>query len=222
MNYFEKYKAVNTPYGTTLPSHVNNYSKKSARRTFLQSPTLSQIQINESEEEVNSVVSVYGKDFFDRTFLFEPDSEHAKLGNYAHHRGYTYLFLKSNDNDIYPNMYAKLCNEDFKVPIETRKILVPTTRGTTYKTEYVYKNVPIVIDVKGYSIADNAVLPLTEGRVIIYMQYQPIYVEKITLNYEFEIFNDKYKISDIQLDKVINGEGYIVLSAQKVSEVNVD
>lgn len=222
MDYFERYKTVNTPYGETQASHTINYAKESARRSFYNSPTLSRIKVNNSIKEVASLVSIYQKEFFDRTFLFEPDSEHAVVGNYYHHRGYTYLAMRSKDDDIYPDMYAKLCNEDFKVPIETKKIPVQGTRGTTYKTEVVTENVPIVVDVKGYSIADNAVLPLTEGRVVMYMQYKPLYVEKIQLNYEFEMFNDAYKISDIQLDKVVNGEGYIVLSAQKVSEVNAN
>lgn len=38
-----------------------------------------------------------------------------------------------------------------------------------------------MVDVKGYSIADNAILPLTEGRVIIYMKYSKEYLEKLNL-----------------------------------------
>ncbi|PXA11768.1 hypothetical protein DD899_13540, partial [Staphylococcus pseudintermedius] len=88
----------------------------------------------------------------------------------------------------------------------------------TYKYEYEYESIPIVVDVKGYSISDNAILPLTEGRVIIYMRYESRYLNHVTLNYEFELFNDTYKITDIQLDKVVGDEGYIALSAQKAVE----
>lgn len=221
MNYFDRYKAINTPYGSQHSDHVIGYSKESAKRIFFQSPTLENIDVNEVKN-IPSVVSIYQKDFFDRTFLLEPDSEHAKIGNYFKYKNYTYLIMKSNDNEIYPNLYGKLCNEDFLVPIETKKIQVQGHRGSTFKYEYVTEKVPIVVDVKGYSIADNAILPLTEGRVVMYMQYKPLYVEKIKLNYEFELFNDSYKITDIQLDKVIDEAGYIVLSAQKVVETGVN
>ena len=219
MNYFERYKAINTPYGNQHSDHVINYSKESAKRIFLQSPTLTNVEVNNTPN-VPSIVSIYQKDFFDRTFLLEPDSQYAVVGNYFKYKNYTYLIMKSNDNEIYPNLYGKLCNEDFLVPIETKKIKVQGTRGDTYKFEHVTEKVPIVVDVKGYSIADNAILPLTEGRVVIYMQFKPLYVDKVKLNYEFELFNDAYKITDIQLDKVINDTGYIVLSAQKVVESN--
>ena len=129
--------------------------------------------------------------------------------------------MKSNDDDIYPNLHAKLCNEDFKLPLNITKKKVSTGRGGyTYVDQLETKDIPIVVDVKGYSIADNAILPLTEGRVIIYMKYSKEYLEKIKLNYEFELFNDSYKITDIQTDNIINHQGYIVLSAQKVVETN--
>lgn len=220
MNYFERYKAINTPYGTSHSNHVISYSKESAKRIFYQSPTLTNISVNDTPN-ISSIVSLYQKDFFDRTFLFEPDSEHANVGNYLKYKSYTYLVMKTNDDDIYPIVYGKLCNEDFLVPIETKKEKVVGARGVvTYKDVHVTEKVPIVVDVKGYSIADNAILPLTEGRVVIYMQYKPLYVDKVKLNYEFELFNDSYKITDVQLDKVIDEVGYIVLSAQKVVEAN--
>ncbi|EHT3675936.1 hypothetical protein ACJVV8_04510 [Staphylococcus pseudintermedius] len=217
MDYFERYKKVNTSYGITLSQHVIEASRQSAARSFYSSPTLTDIKVN--GEKAKSVVSIYQKDFFDRTFLFPPDSEHAKIGNYIEHRNYTYLVMRSNDNDIYPNLYGKLCNEDFKLPTEKKKVKVKGHNGAfTYKYEYEYESIPIVVDVKGYSISDNAILPLTEGRVIIYMRYESRYLNHVTLNYEFELFNDTYKITDIQLDKVVGDEGYIALSAQKAVE----
>lgn len=217
MNYFERYKKVNTSYGLTIADHTIEASKQSALRSFLSSPTLSDVRVN--DEDAKSVVSIYQKDFFDRIFLFEPDSQHAKTGNYVDYKTRTYLLLKSNDNEIYPNMYGKLCNEDFKLPIGKTRVKIKTQRGGfTYKEEYQYKNIPVVVDVKGYSIADNAILPLTEGRVIIYLQYKPEYLKYLVLNYEFELFNDLYKVTDVQLDRVIGDEGYIVLSAQKAVE----
>lgn len=217
MNYFDKYKAVNMPYGNTLAEHTITASKDSAYRSFISSPTLKQVEINGTTQ--NSIVSIYQRDYFDRTFLLEPDTKYADLGNYIKYKNYTYLIMKSNDDDIYPTLYGKLCNEDFKIPIKTVKKKIVDHRGNvSYNNEIEYENVPIVADVKGYSISDNAVLPLTEGRVIIYIQYKQIYVDKIQLNYEFELFNDAYKISDIQLEKIVNEKGYITLSAQKVSE----
>lgn len=217
MDYFERYKKVNTSYGLSIADHTIEASKQSALRSFLSSPTLSDVQVN--DEYTKSVVSIYQKDYFDRTFLFEPDSEYAIVGNYVKYKGLTYLLLKSNDNEIYPNMYGKICNEDFKLPLNKTRVKVKTPRGSfTYKDEYTYKDVPVVVDVKGYSIADNAILPLTEGRVIIYLQYKPSYLDSLTLNYEFELFNDLYKVTDIQLDRVVGNEGYIVLSAQKAVE----
>lgn len=217
MNYFEKYKAVNTPYGNTLADHTITASKESALRSFVSSPTLKQVEINDVEQ--NSIVSIYQRDYFDRTFLLEPNSQYADLGNYIKFNNYTYLVMKSNDDDIYPTLYGKLCNEDFKVPIKKIKKKIVDHRGNAkYIDEIEYITVPIVADVKGYSISDNAVLPLTEGRVIIYLQYKQEYVDKIQLNYEFELFNDAYKISDIQLENIVNNKGYITLSAQKVSE----
>lgn len=73
MDYFERYKNINMPYGTDLSSHVINASKDSALRTFLSSPTLSDIYVDSIPTQ--SVVSNYSGDFFERTFLFEPDSE---------------------------------------------------------------------------------------------------------------------------------------------------
>lgn len=220
MNYFERYKVANMPYGNDLSSHIINASKESALRSFLSSPTLSEVKVNGFKTK--SIVSVYSGDFFDRTFLFEPDSEHAKIGNYIKFKNYTYLTMKSNDNEIYPNLNGKLCNEDFKLPVGVTKKKVQTGRGYTYVDEYETIDIPIVVDVKGYSVADNAVFPLTEGRVIIYMRYTESYLKYVALNYEFELFKDAYKITDIQTDRVVNDEGYIVLSAQKVVETNGD
>ena len=49
------------PYGTDLSSHVINASKDSALRTFLSSPTLSDIYVDSIPTQ--SVVSNYSGDF---------------------------------------------------------------------------------------------------------------------------------------------------------------
>lgn len=216
MNYFERYQAANMPYGDNISDHIINASKRSALRSFLSSTTLSNVQVNDGDF-VKSLVSVYSGDFFDRTFLFEPESKHAKVGNYIKFKDYTYLTMKSNDNEIYPNLKGKLCNEDFKLPIGIVKRKVSTPRGGyTYVNEEETINIPIVVDVKGYSVSDNAVLPLPVGRVNMYLGYSPKYMEHLSINYEFELFQNTYKITDIQTDNIINEVGYLAVSAQKV------
>lgn len=214
MDYFDKYKKVLSSQGSNLGEFVINNSKSSAHQSFINSPTVKDVIVDEVPDR--AIVSISSKDFFDRQFLFPPDYDKAKLGSYIKFKDYTYLIMRTNDDDVYPNFHGKFCNEDFLIAMKTERVKVSTGNGYTYKNVTETESVPIVVDSKGYSIADNAVLPLPEGRVVMYMQYKPIYLEKIKINYEFELFKTKYKISDIQLDNVYKDSGYLTLSAQRV------
>lgn len=214
MDYFDKYKKILSSQGSNLGEFVINNSKSSAHQSFINSPTVKDVIVDEVPDR--AIVSISSKDFFDRQFLFPPDYDKAKLGSYIKFKDYTYLIMRTNDDDVYPNFHGKFCNEDFLIAMKTERVKVSTGNGYTYKNVTETESVPIVVDSKGYSIADNAVLPLPEGRVVMYMQYKPIYLEKIKINYEFELFKTKYKISDIQLDNVYKDFGYLTLSAQRV------
>lgn len=214
MDYFDKYKKILSSQGSNLGEFVINNSKSSAHQSFINSPTVKDVIVDEVPDR--AIVSISSKDFFDRQFLFPPDYDKAKLGSYIKFKDYTYLIMRTNDDDVYPNFHGKFCNEDFLIAMKTERVKVSTGNGYTYKNVTETESVPIVVDSKGYSIADNAVLPLPEGRVAMYMQYKPIYLEKIKINYEFELFKTKYKISDIQLDNVYKDSGYLTLSAQRV------
>lgn len=214
MDYFDKYKKILSSQGSNLGEFVINNSKSSAHQSFINSPTVKDVIVDEVPDR--AIVSISSKDFFDRQFLFPPDYDKAKLGSYIKFKDYTYLIMRTNDDDVYPNFHGKFCNEDFLIAMKTERVKVSTGNGYTYKNVTETESVPIVVDSKGYSIADNAVLPLPEGRVVMYMQYKPIYLEKIKINYEFELFKTKYKISDIQLDNVYKDSGYLTLSAQRV------
>lgn len=214
MDYLDKYKKTLTSQGATSGEYVINNSKLSAKRSFYNSPTLRDVIVDNKEDK--AIVSISSKDYFDRQFLFPPDYDGASVGSYIKYKDYTYLIMRANDDDIYPNFIGKFCNEDFSVPMGIERVKVTTPNGYRYKEVVQTEDVPIVVDSKGYAISDNAVLPLPEGRVVIYMKHKPIYLEKIKLNYEFELFNTKYQISDIRLDNVYADEGYIILSAQRV------
>lgn len=214
MNYFDKYKKILTSQGSNLGEFVINNSKASAHQSFINSPTVKEVIVDNIKDR--AIVSISSKDYFDRQFLFPPDYSKAKVGSYIQFKEYIYLIMRHNDDDVYPNFHGKFCNEDFLVPLKTERVKVTTNNGYTYKDVVTTEKVPIVVDSKGYSIADNAVLPLPEGRVVMYMQYKPLYLEKIKINYEFELFKTKYKISDIQLDNVFKDSGYLTLSAQRV------
>lgn len=73
---------------------------------------------------------------------------------------------------------------------------------------------PCIVETSSGSANTDAQLVIPRNSIFITIKYQPS--ETIAINYQFTMYNNKYKIVDIDYTKVINEKGIIKILAERV------
>jgi hypothetical protein len=121
------------------------------------------------------------------------------------------------DNKIYRKAEIQLCNSTYPIKANKIKSIIgyydngKPEWGEMYETDRLE---PCIVESRNYLTNTNTQLALQNNGLSITMRYQPSDTFKV--NYEFNMYNENYKIIDVDYTKVINNEGIIQLLAERV------
>lgn len=227
MSYLDKYKRrmqansgvskdeIGNGEAPLLKNAQINRAIASQRRAFYDSPTLKYITYD-STPNTPVIQSDKYKDIAIQTFLFEPKFP-VKIGTLLFDGKYTYLATIQNGEEIYPEVTAMLCNDDFDVPMGFTEHITYNRFGDPIITEIPYtEKVPASVQDKDYSTASNAIIPLPAGRINIEIPFKEKYLEHFKVNYVFDHSAGSYQVTDIREERVTPTEKYIKISAQRI------
>lgn len=226
---FSAFRARMNSYGANEKEEYMNSTKIIAREKILNSPTRSDVELLQLEEQLDKTYKLTASEvkpsivsdketFYKRTILFLPD-EGIQLGSYLKYDNKYYLTTNISDIDGYPQAFVEYCNQTIKIKGEETKVLVgkDSLGRPQYKTVKVEFNLPCVATSKIYSVLDNSQMPLPEGAILIYLPYH----EKINVpvNYEFQIQDTTYQVTTVNKVNVLSDElgnkyGYIEIRGQ--------
>ena len=220
MSKYEVFRNRMKADGNTYTESLINRTKRVETRRFLGSPTLSYVDIEELGKDVPTIISEDDR-VLKKRFLFLPDTE-IKVGMIVHQRdkGNKYLALQRSDDDIYPQLFAELCNHDFEIRKTERILTGHTPQGRPIYEDFVTTEmVPSVLYTNVYSTLSNVEISLPSGALIVRIPYKDEYAELIQKNDEYEMNTGKYIVTEVDLGYVVYGkEGFLEVTLQRKVE----
>lgn len=121
------------------------------------------------------------------------------------------------DNDVYLKAPLRLCNSTYPIKANKTRLL----RGHNSLNKPIYEEVyevdtttPCIVQMGTDSTNTDAQLVIPRNMMYLTLQYQQS--DTLDYNYEFEMYNNKYKIIDMDYTKVINEKGIIKIIAERV------
>lgn len=166
----------------------------------------------------------------DKKLIFKPDVKVNK-GSVVTIGDLYYLinnFLGDGVYEIYPTATLKQCNSFFPAVTDKTKVLMRDEHGNVIRDKFgdpVYQwiggeefLVPCIVESSIKDREKNSQLNLPDGRIVITMKYQPI--SNVKDNAEFMMYDNTYKIVNVDKTKVINEVGLMTITADIIpSEV---
>lgn len=220
MSKYEVFRNRMKADGNTYTESLINRTKRVETRRFLGSPTLSYVDIEELGKDVPTIISEDER-FLKKRFLFLPDTE-IQVGMiiYQRDKGNKYLALQRSDDDIYPQLFAELCNHDFEIRKTERILTGHTPQGRPIYEDFVTTEmVPSVLYTNVYSTLSNVEISLPSGALIVRIPYKEEYTELIQKNDEYEMNTGKYIVTEVDLGYVVYGkEGFLEVTLQRKVE----
>lgn len=212
MSYLDSYVKRVESMGESVKESQINRSKISLDKSFKTSPSFYVVEVN--DEETESIV--LRTRHYDQKKIYFKSGYSIQVGSVVKHEGNEYLILEKDRDRVYNFGMMTLCNAHFKLKTGVEEIF----RGTkpsgepVYEKIVSYKEVPCIVDSKYYSTSENASLPLPEGKLSILIQYQE--ADNLVVNHRFSLYEKDYVISDLGYVHVIDGVGYMEISAERV------
>lgn len=217
MTEYQSYRDRVMASGQTRSESVTNRTKKVQLSRFNSSETLSQVTLNDDETIVDAIISrVKTEGKYDRNkFLFKPDTP-VFLGDVVHFNGDAYLAIEWVNDPIYPELTGKRCNTVFPLRTGSTRTRIGTDAfgKPIYQIQEEVKELPAIVDKKGYNIIDNSAISLPDGFINVFIHYDVNF--QILLNYEFKIDDVPYKVTDVSKENVYNNKGFLEIRAEKV------
>lgn len=214
---FKSYRNRVYADGKTVKESIDTSTKRQMVNYILDSPSLSYVFIDMEETlPIPSIVSDI-RTFYERRFLFLPELT-VNVGDYITNEKYTYLATNKVDNDIFPQLFGELCNTEYPISTEERKIKVDTDSfgRPIYKTEKVVIKKPCVMTDKIYSQANNSPIPLPDGAIICKLPYSTEENHIPEINSIVDLYQNQYQVSTVSMEYVINEIGYIEVQLQRI------
>lgn len=186
------------------------------------------IKINKSNSNYESIINdanEWQKDV-DLIWLIKKPLYTPNFGDFIEYQGYFYLNVyMPEERETYWSSKARLCNSTYPIKASKTKVLKRDVQGnpvldkfgdpvytyTAGQTTYL----PCIAESSFISTDENKQLPLPQGQLRVTLQYQN--VEDIQVNKTFTMYNNTYKIRNVDYTKVINDKGIMILSVEQVT-----
>jgi hypothetical protein len=161
---------------------------------------------NEWQKEVDVIWLV-------KKTIFQPN-----VGDFIEFEGNKYLNVYiSEERETYWSSKARLCNSTYPIKLNKTTVLKGHNQLGKPIKEEVYeidRLEPCIVETGNYTSDTDKQLVIPRNTMYITMKYQPS--DTLVVNYEFTMYNNKYKIVDIDYTKVINDKGIIKIIAERV------
>lgn len=170
------------------------------------------------------ITSKYNNKIGELKYIFARHNEinRGSLINYDNE--YWLVTTIPNNNGVFKKGEIQLCNSTFPIQTDKTSILLTDEQGNPILNIYGDEqfiisggepiNIPCIVETS-YSTKDNNIqLPLPDNSIKVIIQYNNS--PKLKLNYEFEMYGEKYTIVHIDRSKVINGIGLLIITAKVV------
>lgn len=214
---FNTYKKRVQATGSTVKESMIYSTKHQMVNFIMDSPSLEHVFIDMQETlPIPSIVTDI-RTYRERKFLFLPDMN-VNVGDYITHQGMTYLAIDKVFNELYPQLTGEVCNIDFPISTEERKIKIGTDAvgRPIYKTESITISKPCVMTDKIYSQANNSPIPLPDGAIIVKLPYSKEVNHIPKVNSVVTLEDYQYKITMLSKEFVIDEIGYIEVQLQRI------
>jgi hypothetical protein len=197
-------------------SSLNEYTKKAFVKMFIGNPNYRVLNINGTQYET---LYSQGKNSNEKSLLFTPNTN-VDIGSVVNLNSHHYLimdFQGEGINEIYPSATLKLCNATY--PIKLNKISVLKGHNQLgkpiYEETYQFdRTEPCIVETGSITTDTDKQLVIPNNSILITIKYQQS--DTLKENYEFTMYNDKYKIVNIDHTKVINEKGIVKILAERV------
>jgi hypothetical protein len=216
MSYLNLFRERILSSGNKSTDGIVNASKQTIKNNFSNSLFSEIVLINGIEHD--GIITQKEKSD-DKKLLLKPDVQ-VNIGSVVEVNIDSYLvmdFLGEGINEIYPSATLKLCNSTYPIKSNKTKVL----KGHDTFNRPVYENIysvdrlePCIVESGNFTTDTESQLVIPKNTMFITLKYQQS--DTIAYNYEFEMYNNKYKIKDIDYTKVINEKGIIKLIAERV------
>jgi hypothetical protein len=212
MSYFDAYRNRLLSQGSSGKKAVENATINLVIKNFSASFGYKIVKVDQVDTDV---IYSNGKDHVDGELLFKPQYVPV-IGSIVEIDTAKYLIVDTKKHEIYPTAEIKLCNSNFPLPGEQVCTEHTNDFGETYE-ECVSSSpieLPCIVENFFYKDGTNEAINLAKGQINVTMSY--FENENIAINKEFIMYSTRYKITDIDYTKSLNGIGLIVLKAEKI------
>jgi hypothetical protein len=186
------------------------------------------IKINNSPTAIESIINdanEWQKDV-DLIWLISKSHYTPSFGDFIEYQSNFYLnVFPPEERATYWSSKARLCNSTYPIKLNKTKTLKVDAQGNPVLDKFgdpIYTHsegtttyLPCIVESSLFASDENKQLPLSEGQLRITLQYQS--VNNIKVNNTFTMYNNTYKIRNIDYTKVINNKGIVLLSVEQVT-----
>jgi hypothetical protein len=213
MSYLDKYRSRLNAYGISSQDSTMTDSKSILDDSIDSSPLKSTIQINGID--VNVLIT-QGKNANYKDVVFKSGADYV-TGEIAVMGGDNWLLTEIKPNLIHKTAVVQLCNSTLTIPGDTTK----TQTGTDSMGRPIYSettspstSLPCIAESKVYMSQDQEPINLPNGRLLVTIPFTNN--GKIKLNFEFDMYGNRYKVSHLDRSRVIGTVGILQLTADLV------
>lgn len=217
---FRAYKKRVTATGETPRESLEYSTKRQMANYILDSPSLKYTVIDMQETIPVPTIVTDIRTYKERKFLFLPDMN-VNVGDYITYQNMTYLATDKVFNDIYPQLQGELCNIEFPIHTEERRVKMGNDimGRPIYKVENITIVKPCVMTDKIYSQANNSPIPLPDGAIIVKLPYSSELNHTPQVNSIVTLGINQYKVSLVSNEFVVNGVGFIEVQLQRIPNI---
>ncbi|MBL4950988.1 hypothetical protein JK635_01880 [Neobacillus sp. YIM B02564] len=208
----------------TLSNSIITATKKTINNNFNDSLFVEKILINDIEYDV--LITQENKSE-DKKLLFKPETV-IDIGSVVKWKNSYFLvtdFIGNEINEIYPIATIKLCNNRLSIKTIDTKEIKKDLEGNPILNKfgdpiYITKegkliDIPCIVQNTITSGDENKQFPLPQGSLYITLQYQKN--EEIQINKTLRMYNNIYKIRNIDYTNVIDEKGIMILLVEQVT-----
>lgn len=211
MNYLNKYSKRLRMGGESSKDALLNRNKRRLEHEFSSSPSYYEVDINDK----NVGVIINKKTNYDEKLIHFKQDYDVQVGSIVKYKNDSYLIMEKDFDELYSFAIMKRCNQTVPFEISNEEVFVGygDNAEPIYKNKTTHRDLPCVVDSKYYSSNENSQLPLPEGKLSVYTTFVP--ESSIQTNEEFNLYEKRYIVADVDYTRVINGTGVMEIIVER-------
>ncbi|GLI82320.1 hypothetical protein ANABIO32_00060 [Rossellomorea marisflavi] len=179
------------------------------------------VRVNDQYDTQVMIYNKYGSSAESRSVIGKPTD--VKRGNVYEYDNQSWLTISfPEDYRIYKKAEIRICNNLFPIKQDEIRVLLRDADGNPvldgrgrpqYTTEIVLVTAPCIVESRYSFTRGEQQIALAEDRIEVVVGY--VESENLKLDFEFKMYGDTYRVKNIDHSNVINGEGILIISAER-------